>query len=577
MEHIRFYQDRIDTLTRQIRSRKTRNRSFVAGEIVTFIAFIGFIVLYTVRPDSLWPLGLSALSLAAYFFVRHMDIKNSEATEWLKDLRSVNEHEMQYLRGDFSPFDDGARYVNPHHPFSFDLDIFGAGSLYQRINRSVTTGGSDLLAEWLQSVEYHADTEATRFMSEQHLWREAFMAVGQRGKIDTGAIWKALETVRNMPLPQVLAGRGTLIMAWAAIIGLLTTIALAVTGIVSAQLPIWWGVLQFFTVYLACMKNIRLTSRAVSTLHRPLKRCMQLITVIDKQYNDHWTDDALASFRQLERILNDLDRRGNVLGMITFNMFMLSDLFIIRKFLRWQRHYVKEMDFWLSMVSVFDAQVGMATFRYNEPETVYAEVTSDDESVIVEARGMWHPFLGTKAVKNDFDINDRNFYIITGANMAGKSTFLRTLGINYVLAMNGLPVFAKHLRVSRFHLFTSMRTTDDLNHGISYFNAELLRLRQLIDSLDNRPTLIILDEILKGTNSLDKLNGSRMFLEWIAQRNVTGVIATHDLELSKMEGEQFHNFCFEIALGEDVTYSYKLTPGVARNQNATFLLRKILS
>lgn len=144
--------------------------------------------------------------------------------------------------------------------------------------------------------------------------------------------------------------------------------------------------------------------------------------------------------------------------------------------------------------------------------------------------------------------------------------------------MMGMPVFADNLTVSQFNLFTSMRTTDDLTHGISYFNAELLRLRQLISSLSG-PTLIILDEILKGTNSLDKLNGSRLFLEYISGKNVTGVIATHDLELSKMVEvypDRFHNYCFEIELGTDITYSYKIAKGVAKNQNATFLLKNIL-
>ena len=166
-----------------------------------------------------------------------------------------------------------------------------------------------------------------------------------------------------------------------------------------------------------------------------------------------------------------------------------------------------------------------------------------------------------------------------------------------------MPVFARSLRVSRFRLFSSMRTTDDLSQGISYFNAELLRLQQLIGSLSpvatsssrqggempaedrydkgtmagREPSLIILDEILKGTNSLDKLQGSRLFLEYVSQLAVSGIIATHDLELSKMEGQRFHNYCFEIELGTDVTYSYQITPGVARNQNATFLLRQILA
>lgn len=190
-------------------------------------------------------------------------------------------------------------------------------------------------------------------------------------------------------------------------------------------------------------------------------------------------------------------------------------------------------------------------------------------------------------MKNDFTIKDDNYYIITGANMAGKSTFLRSLGVNYILAMAGMPVFADQLKISRFRLFSSMRTTDDLTHGISYFNAELIRLEELLKfckesgegNKEPLRTLIILDEILKGTNSLDKLNGSRKFLEAIAKQPVSGIIATHDLELSKMENDasgKFHNYCFEIDLGTDVTYTYKIQKGVARNQNATFLLNKIL-
>jgi len=210
------------------------------------------------------------------------------------------------------------------------------------------------------------------------------------------------------------------------------------------------------------------------------------------------------------------------------------------------------------------------------------------EGPLFEAKGLWHPFLGAKAVRNDFLLADGHYYIITGANMAGKSTFLRSVGINVLLARVGLPVFAGHLRCSLFSLFTSMRTSDDLAHGISYFNAELLRLQQLLDfvratstaeTAQPPHTLIILDEILKGTNSLDKLNGSRLFLEAVSALPVTGVIATHDLELSRMAEEhsdRFHNYCFEIQLSDHITYTYRITPGVARNQNATYLLQQLL-
>ena len=183
---------------------------------------------------------------------------------------------------------------------------------------------------------------------------------------------------------------------------------------------------------------------------------------------------------------------------------------------------------WILAVSHFDALISMATFRYNEPAGTDAEIIETD-AIVYSAQGLYHPFLGERAVRNDFQISDGHYYIVTGANMAGKSTFLRSIGINYILALCGLPVFANHLKVSRFSLFSSMRTNDDLAHGISYFNAELLRLKQLISYCkQNRHTLIILDEILKGTNSLDKLNGSRLFLQSISDLPVTGIVATHD-------------------------------------------------
>jgi DNA mismatch repair ATPase MutS len=258
----------------------------------------------------------------------------------------------------------------------------------------------------------------------------------------------------------------------------------------------------------------------------------------------------------------------------------MADLFIVRRFLAWKERYMAHIPEWIEAVSRHDALVSLATFHFNHPEATCAEVI-DSEDITFEAQGLWHPFLGTKAVRNDFCLIDGHYYIVTGANMAGKSTFLRAVGINVLLARLGLPVFAEHLRCSSFALFTSMRTTDDLAHGISYFNAELLRLQQLLEAVKgNARTLIILDEILKGTNSLDKLNGSRLFLEAVSALPVTSLIATHDLELSRMAEEhpnRFHNFCFEIQLADHINYTYRITPGVARNQNATHLLRQLLN
>lgn len=582
-----FYTEKERHLADEIAQLKQKSRLFVAGQIVFFLLFLAFLVLYTLVSWGALPLVLSAVSLALYALVRLMDVKNDEQVHRLSNLRKVYLHELSYLKGDFSCFDDGERYADAHHPFTFDLDVFGKDSLFQRINRTVTTGGSDWLAAQLSSVANRsARADAVDELASMEPWRATFMALGADGRIDSALIRQALQEIKSLQIPTFAAKRWTFVLAWLLIIGLFAAVVASVAGWVSAQLPLWWGILHFFGVFFVCSGACRVISKAVDKLHAQLQVYVELIRQVSETTTFTTPQNAAIvnvlqgarqSFDQLNDILNGLDRRGNILGLFLMDALFLSDYFLVRRFLRWQRQYLGQVPVWIDAISEMDGLVSMATFRYNEPQAGRAEVVASEE-MVYEAVGLYHPFLGAKAVRNDFTLQHRHYYIITGANMAGKSTFLRALGINYILAMNGMPVFATSLRVSAYSLFSSMRTTDDLAHGISYFNAELLRLKQLLTACrHNAQTLIILDEILKGTNSADKLNGSRLFLQAVSALPVTGVIATHDLELSKMEGERFHNYCFEIALGQDVTYSYKITRGVARNQNATFLLREILS
>ena len=582
-----FYTEKERHLAGEIAQLKQKSRLFVAGQIVFFLLFLAFLVLYTLVSWGVLPLVLSAVSLLLYALVRLMDVKNDAQVHRFSSLRKVYLHELSYLKGDFSCFDEGERYVDAHHPFTFDLDVFGKDSLFQRINRTVTTGGSDWLAAQLSSVDNRsARADAVDELASMEPWRATFMALGADGRIDSALIRQALQEIKSLQIPTFSARRWTFVLAWLLIVGLFAAVVASVAGLVSAQLPLWWGILHFFGVFFVCSGACRVISKAVDKLHEQLQVYVELIRQVSETTTFTTPQNAAIvnvlqgarqSFDQLNDILNGLDRRGNILGLFLMDALFLSDYFLVRRFLRWQRQYLGQVPVWIDAISEMDGLVSMATFRYNEPQAGRAEVVASEE-MVYEAVGLYHPFLGAKAVRNDFTLQHRHYYIITGANMAGKSTFLRALGINYILAMNGMPVFATSLRVSAYSLFSSMRTTDDLAHGISYFNAELLRLKQLLTACQyNSQTLIILDEILKGTNSADKLNGSRLFLQAVSALPVTGVIATHDLELSKMEGERFHNYCFEIALGQDVTYSYKITPGIARNQNATFLLREILS
>lgn len=644
------YQHSVDKYAVEVAALKRKNNAFITSELLLFGAMATCLVCYFALDGDthLW-LCAAFLSLVAYFLVRHFDDKNKERIEHKTALMQVCQDEVKAMEGDFSSYEKGEAYLNPHHAYAFDLDVFGKDSLYNRICHTITTGGSDALAANLSREtplsidEIESRRELQQDLAESaHQWRLEFFTLGElnrmaqsqglsssssHGKINSAAVVEAMAKVSQMSLPAWFGSGLALVVGWLLMMGICASVVLAILGKVSVDFPLWWVMVQYMVVFAVCKSSLDKIDSNGGKLRHQLMAYSQVLRLISqrtfssklgKEMQEKLAE-ALPSFSELEKILSGYDRRGNFLGLFFTDSFLLSDFFLVRRFLKWKNNYMAQMEEWVDVVSEMDAMVSMADERYNHPEATDAKLveadakdgqsaSSSSESmatspkVVFEAKNLYHPFLGAKAVKNDFCIDDGNYYIVTGANMAGKSTFLRSLGINYILSMAGMPVFADTLRISRFRLFSSMRTSDDLTHGISYFNAELLRLEQLVQFCkgdaqkhkanfasqgklackgDFLRTLIILDEILKGTNSVDKLNGSRLFLESIAHLPVSGVIATHDLELSKMEngseqGRRFHNYCFEIDLGLDVTYTYKIQRGVAKNQNATFLLKKLI-
>ena len=568
----------------------------VVLELLAVALAVICVVLYTTWEGGIISLIGAALSIALYIAIRWKDSKNSRLSVEKESMCNVYQKELAYLHGDYSGFSSGEQYINPHHEFSLDLDIFGPQSLFHRINRTVTSGGSDFLAKELAETrvrtkaEIEQRREAICELAAKEPLRTAFLAATHGKHVNTSDVLKALSEIKAMHIYRLAVSKLSYVIAIGSIIVFYGLLLGAIFGPLSGTLPLLWVLLQITAVYLVFGRTLKRVHQSIDMmlprLSTYVNMIMQIVTSnlesqetrnIINQLSDN-NQDAMKSFRLLKGIISDLDQRNEIWVPIS-NALYLADYFIVRRFLLWQDRYMMHVDEWIAAVSHFDALVSMATFRYNEPSATDAEIIEQDE-VVYEACGLYHPFLGAKAVRNDFTITDLHYYIITGANMAGKSTFLRSIGINYVLACCGMPVFADSLRISLFSLFSSMRTTDDLAHGISYFNAELLRLQQLIEVCrQNRHTLIILDEILKGTNSLDKLNGSRLFLQSVTSLPITGIIATHDLELSKMQQEhpeRFHNYCFEIQLSDEITYTYRLSEGVARNQNATYLLKNIL-
>jgi hypothetical protein len=377
-----LYTERIKTLTDEIYQLNKHNRLVVVLELTAIALAIVCIVAYTMW-SSIIALMVAALFVAAYVAIRWKDSSNSRLSEQKESIRRVYQKEVCYLDGDFSAFPSGEQYVNPHHEFTLDLDIFGPQSLFNRINRTVTTGGSDFLAKELAETrmrsidEIETRREAIRELSEKEPLRTAFLAQGRGREINTTAIMEALHEVQQLHVSRLAACQFTHIAAIGSVIVFYGLLAGAVFGPLSGSLPMIWVLLQITAVYLLFGRTLKRINQSINIILPRLgtyvSMIMQIVTsdlesqegrdIIGKLSADE--QNALKSFRLLKGIINDLDQRNEVWVPIS-NALYLADYFIVRRFLLWQDRYMMRIEDWIDAVSHFDALVSMATFRYNE-------------------------------------------------------------------------------------------------------------------------------------------------------------------------------------------------------------------
>jgi DNA mismatch repair ATPase MutS len=289
---------------------------------------------------------------------------------------------------------------------------------------------------------------------------------------------------------------------------------------------------------------------------------------------------ASAVTSELQKILNEFDYRQNFIVALVLNLIFLWDIRCIFRLFRWQQTYASILPVWFEVIAETDALASFANLNYNHPEWATPKVSNS--IFLFKSEDLGHPLIDeTRCITNSFQItNNEQIVLITGANMAGKSTFLRTVGVNLILASNGCNVCTESFEFSPVRVYTNMRTSDNLMNDESYFYAELLRLQTMLNLIRKGENLfVIVDEMLKGTNSTDKLNGSKELINQLISLKTHGIVATHDLgltELAQKYPAAIKNQCFEVQLHDDeLTFDYKLTDGVTRTMNATFLMKKM--
>ncbi|WP_443934255.1 MutS-related protein [Phocaeicola plebeius] len=514
--------------------------------------------------------------------------------EWLETQARIIQEELQALSGDYSSFEDGKEYVNPEHPYSFDLDIFGRRSLFQSINRTCTFFGKNRLAEWLQN-HLHEKTsiekrqEMIREISEHTLFREQFRVAGlvHHGQSSDG---EKIQAWSQSPAQYLHAGWVKSFIWGIPVINSL----LLITSLAGWTSFSWLG-LSFGIFLVLSFGIIKRATYIQETYGKQLKSLNGYARLIALAKAENWKSagmqelmerfnlngqSPIQALQQLSKELDRLDLRNNQFLYVLLEGSIFFQLQEIVRIERWKARYGQHISKWLETVGELDALCSLGTFAYNHPQYTYPELT--EKPFCFLATQMGHPLMpASQCVKNDATIPSRPFFlIITGANMAGKSTYLRTIGVNYLLACIGAPVCCERLKLYPNQLITSLRTSDSLSDNESYFFAELKRLKRIIDLLNQGQQLfIILDEILKGTNSMDKQKGSFDLIRQFMQLKANGIIATHDLllgSLIKQFPEEIRNYCFEADIKEnELTFSYKLREGVAQNMNACFLMKKM--
>jgi hypothetical protein len=529
--------------------------------------------------------------LFIYFLKR--DINNNAAIENTNQLIAINKSELQILQYQFFHLPDGNKYQSTGHSYTTDLDIFGRSSLYQYINRTTSEQGNDTLAKWLVSPEKESiiqqKQDAVKELTEKTHWRHQLQAFGVADGITAATEEKINEWLleKNKFIHQPF---------WKVLRIVLPAISLTVLGLYIFG---FIGFNKFFPSTLLLMILAFSISKKVIPSHLKLSKISPQLetlsnsiawienTTFTSLYLQQITNvfahpphKASHKIKGLTRILERLDLRLNFVVFIPLNTFLFWDLQQVFALEKWKENSKQDIKDWFKGLADMEAISSIATLRFNHPSWVFPDISNED--AVFESENLGHPLIpANKRVNNNFSTKGVNqLNLITGSNMAGKSTFLRSIGINMVLAMMGAPVCADKLTLSPMKVMSSMRISDNLEESTSTFYAELKKLKEIIEAVNkNEKVFLLLDEILRGTNSADRHSGSRALIKQLIHSKAAGVLATHDLELAKLSDEypgNIENYHFDVQVANDELYfDYKLKRGICQSMNASILMKKI--
>jgi hypothetical protein len=587
MKQKSFYQQGLETGRNEIRRLKRQLRNLSLLRLSSFILTAAVVYFFWGNTGVLWIAIIVFLILFLSLISSYTRLQRELKLE--KAYVSLCESELSFLKGEYSNREEGSEFINKEHPYTSDLNIFGKHSMFQYINRTKTLLAKSLLANWLElplisRAAIESEASKIDLLSQKPEFMLRYLASASLTENDTDINARITQWM-DSPL---LKRQGWVYFLMRFIIPIIT---LVVTGFYALDIISF----NAFTLYLfgpgllvlsQIKRHTAEFNQAVS-LEPAARSTAEMLKLVENSGldNDEWNElfvnydlsDCETGLKSLSKVVGAIESRNNVFVSIILNLFFMWDYHCAWRLNKWKQQYSEQLLHWMELAYTVEAYCSMGLFVFNHPDFSKAKISDDYTFQICDGI---HFSLHKTGVPNSLELTREKFSIITGANMAGKSTYLRTVGTCLVLAMRGLPVPAREMVYHPAKIFTSMLSVDSLGDGQSYFFSELRRLRMLMDRLEaGEFHFVILDEILKGTNSVDKALGSKRFMEKVIKLPAKGLIATHDLslcELANTHPGEIVNNKFEISYsGDELVFNYKLEPGVCENMNASFLLEKM--
>ena len=569
------------------------NKKYNSISVLRLLTIVFFLVslYYYIKTSTVFFMVLAVLLLVLFIVLMRFHSRLLFQKKIKQALLAINENEIAYLNREKIPFENGLEFNDFHHPYAYDLDIFGDHSVFQNLNRTATFIGKKTLAKqlltFLPNEEIVRNQQAIHELDEKLDWRQEFLALAKVSE-DTKSGYETLlqwNSFTGSPLTRVSVVFSFVLP----LLFLVTFIAYVVTSnsaflsVISLLVVINLGFLGLF------LKRIQIEITNASNIDKTIKQYGLLMQKIEeesfqsqklKDLQQKLTfkkENASVHLKQLASLFGNMDSIGNFVTAILFNATFLFNVHVLKALLQWKKEHTEALENWLEVIGEFEMLNSLANFSHNNPSFVYPTLNTDFQ---IDFSNLSHPLLNPATrIGNEVQFHPQSFMILTGSNMSGKSTFLRSLGINMVLAGMGSSVCADKANVHPLPVLVSMRLSDSLSDSESYFFAEIKRLKQIMEVLEETAAFVLLDEILRGTNSDDKRNGTIEVVKKVIAKKAIGAIATHDIEVCLTTNDYpnvLTNKCFEVEIHNDeLHFDYKLRDGICQNRSATFLMKKM--